>query len=94
MNKQHRHHQHAGTNKSEDHEIAACLDPVVCALENPIADDSAERISHHTGQTVERIEADSDRDRWFTAEEAKDYGFIDHVITRAAQAAAGAGTRQ
>ena len=43
----------------------------------------AERIAHHTGQTVERIQADSDRDRWFTAEEAKDYGFIDQVIERA-----------
>ena len=43
----------------------------------------AERIAFHTGQTVERIEADSDRDRWFTAEEAKDYGFIDQVIDRA-----------
>jgi ATP-dependent Clp protease protease subunit len=44
----------------------------------------AERIAYHTGQPVERIEADSDRDRWFTAEEAKDYGFIDQVIERAA----------
>jgi ATP-dependent Clp protease protease subunit len=43
----------------------------------------AERIAFHTGQTVERIERDSDRDRWFTAEEAKEYGFIDHVITKA-----------
>jgi len=43
----------------------------------------AERISHHTGQPVERIEADSDRDRWFTAQEAKDYGFIDEVIEKA-----------
>jgi ATP-dependent Clp protease protease subunit len=42
----------------------------------------AERIAFHTGQPVERIEADSDRDRWFTAEEAKDYGFIDQVIER------------
>jgi len=42
----------------------------------------AERIAYHTGQTVERVEADSDRDRWFTAEEAKDYGFVDHVIER------------
>ena len=40
-----------------------------------------ERIAHHTGQTVEQIEKDSDRDRWFTAEEAKDYGFVDHVVT-------------
>ncbi|MCV7191476.1 ATP-dependent Clp protease proteolytic subunit [Mycolicibacterium brumae] len=35
-----------------------------------------------TGQTLEKIEADADRDRWFTAPEAKEYGFIDHVITR------------
>ncbi len=42
-------------------------------------------ISEHTGQTLEQIEADSDRDRWFTAEQALDYGFIDHVYTSAAQ---------
>jgi ATP-dependent Clp protease protease subunit len=42
----------------------------------------AERISFHTGQPIERIEADSDRDRWFTAEEALEYGFIDKVIDR------------
>ncbi len=42
----------------------------------------AERIAHHTGQTVEQIEADSERDRWFTADEAKDYGMIDKVIVR------------
>ena len=53
----------------------------------------AERIAFHTGQTVEQIEADSDRDRWFTAEEAKDYGFIDHVVSGARQVPAGAGTR-
>ena len=41
-----------------------------------------ERIAHHTGQTVEQIEADSDRDRWFTPTEAKDYGIIDHVIVK------------
>ncbi|WP_326822013.1 ClpP family protease [Streptosporangium sp. NBC_01756] len=39
-----------------------------------------ERISFHTGQTLEQIEADWDRDRWFTASEAKDYGFVDEVI--------------
>ena len=44
----------------------------------------AERIAFHTGQTVERIEADSDRDRWFTAQEALEYGFIDAVIDRSA----------
>jgi ATP-dependent Clp protease protease subunit len=42
----------------------------------------AERISFHTGQPVEQVEIDSDRDRWFTAEEAKDYGIIDHVIVK------------
>ncbi|MGC8511091.1 MAG: ATP-dependent Clp protease proteolytic subunit [Acidimicrobiales bacterium] len=44
----------------------------------------AERIAFHTGQPLERIEADSDRDRWFTAQEAKEYGFIDAVIDRSA----------
>jgi ATP-dependent Clp protease protease subunit len=47
----------------------------------------AERIAFHTGQSVERIEEDSDRDRWFTADEAKDYGIIDEVIDRARQLA-------
>src|SRR5579864_7699499 len=42
----------------------------------------AERIAFHTGQPVEKIEADSDRDRWFTAQEAKEYGFIDVVVER------------
>lgn len=43
----------------------------------------AELIAEHTGQTVEQITKDSDRDRWFTAQEAKEYGFVDHVITHA-----------
>ena len=46
----------------------------------------AERIAFHTGQPVERIEADSDRDRWFTAEEAREYGHVDRVIQKAAVA--------
>ena len=36
-----------------------------------------------SGQTLEQIELDADRDKWFTAEQAKDYGLVDHVITRA-----------
>jgi len=52
-----------------------------------------ERIAFHTGQTYDKIEEDSDRDRWFTAEEAKDYGFIDHVISTAKDVPSGAGTR-
>jgi ATP-dependent Clp protease, protease subunit len=42
-----------------------------------------ERTAFHTGQSVEQIEKDADRDRWYTAEEAKDYGFVDHVIRSA-----------
>ena len=42
-------------------------------------------IAEHTGQTIDQIEADSDRDRWFTAEQALEYGFIDHVYERVAQ---------
>lgn len=42
-------------------------------------------IAEHTGQTLEQIEADSDRDRWFTAEDALRYGQIDHVYASAAQ---------
>jgi ATP-dependent Clp protease, protease subunit len=38
--------------------------------------------AEQTGQTVEQIIADGDRDRWFTAQEAKDYGFVDHVLSR------------
>ena len=40
----------------------------------------AELIAGHTGQDVEQVQVDSDRDRWFTAEEAKEYGIVDHVI--------------
>lgn len=45
----------------------------------------AELIAEHTGQTVERINIDSDRDRWFTASAALEYGFVDHVVSRATQ---------
>ncbi|MDT0342340.1 ClpP family protease [Streptomyces litchfieldiae] len=37
-------------------------------------------LAEHTGQTVETISRDSDRDRFFTAEQAKEYGIIDHVV--------------
>jgi ATP-dependent Clp protease protease subunit len=45
----------------------------------------AELIAEHTGRSVDQIEADSDRDRWFTAAQALEYGFIDHVYENAAQ---------
>jgi len=46
----------------------------------------AELIAEHTGQTVEQIEKDSDRDRWFSAQEALEYGFVDHVFERSTDA--------
>lgn len=42
----------------------------------------AELISHHSGQPLDQIQADSERDRWFTAEQARDYGLVDAVILR------------
>jgi ATP-dependent Clp protease protease subunit len=47
----------------------------------------AELIAYHTGQTVEQVTKDSDRDRWFGADEAKEYGFVDHVVRNASQLA-------
>jgi ATP-dependent Clp protease protease subunit len=48
----------------------------------------ADLIAQHTGQAVDQIEADSDRDRWFTADQAKEYGIVDHVIRKASDVAA------
>ena len=42
----------------------------------------ARLIAEHTGQKYEDIVQDSDRDRWFDAEGAKEYGFVDKVVTR------------
>jgi len=53
----------------------------------------AELIAVHTGQNIDQIESDSDRDRWFTAEEAKEYGFVDNVVRRAADVAGSGGTK-
>ena len=39
-------------------------------------------LSNHTGQTIEKIEEDTDRDIFLTAEEAKEYGLVDHVLTK------------
>jgi ATP-dependent Clp protease protease subunit len=52
----------------------------------------AELIAEQTGQTVEQIERDSDRDRWFTAQQAQEYGFVDQVLARAEQLPGPAGT--
>ena len=42
----------------------------------------AELTALHTGQPIEKIQADAERDRWFTADEARDYGLVDKVITK------------
>jgi ATP-dependent Clp protease protease subunit len=43
----------------------------------------------HTGQKLAKIIEDSDRDNWFNADDAKDYGFVDHVVTSMAQITGG-----
>ena len=42
----------------------------------------AELIAEHSGRTIEEIQADSERDHWFSAQEAKDYGIVDKVISK------------
>ncbi len=54
-----------------------------------IKKEMADLIAHHSGQTTEQIEKDSDRDRWFTAQEAQEYGLFDHVISKAGELADG-----
>ena len=39
--------------------------------------------AEHSGQSVEQVERDSDRDRWFTPEQAREYGLVDHVVASA-----------
>jgi ATP-dependent Clp protease protease subunit len=40
-------------------------------------------LADHTGQKKEKVEKDTDRDYYMSAEEAKDYGLIDHVVKKA-----------
>jgi ATP-dependent Clp protease protease subunit len=40
--------------------------------------------AEHSGQSIEQIERDSDRDRWFTPDQAREYGLVDHVVASAA----------
>ncbi len=51
----------------------------------------AQLISEHTGQPLEQVQADSERDRWFTAAQALEYGFVDEVVTRTTQVPNGPG---
>lgn len=52
----------------------------------------AELTAEQTGKTIEQINADADHDRWFTATEALEYGFIDHVVTTADSVTGSGGT--
>ena len=52
----------------------------------------AEITAAQTGKSVEQINADGDRDRWFNAQEALEYGFVDHIRESALDVAGGGGT--
>ena len=52
----------------------------------------AEITAAQTGKTVDQINADGDRDRWFGAEEALAYGFVDHIREHAVDVSGGGGT--
>jgi ATP-dependent Clp protease, protease subunit len=54
----------------------------------------AEITAAQTGKSVEQINADGDRDRWFNAQEALEYGFVDHIRESALDVAGGGGTEQ
>jgi ATP-dependent Clp protease protease subunit len=49
-----------------------------------LRDDINRLYAHHTGQEIERIAHDTDRDYWMSAAEARDYGLIDAILTTAA----------
>ena len=51
----------------------------------------AELIAHHTGQPVDTIVEDSEWEKWFSADEAKEYGIVDHVVTSAQDVSGGGG---
>jgi ATP-dependent Clp protease protease subunit len=54
----------------------------------------AELIAAQTGQSVETIQCDSERDRWFTAHQALEYGLVDHVVSKARDVSGGGGTQK
>lgn len=77
------HQPHGGVGGSaSDIRINADL---ILQMKSELAHITAER----TGKTVEQITRDSDRDHWFTAAEALEYGFIDHIVTNASAVSGG-----
>jgi ATP-dependent Clp protease protease subunit len=51
----------------------------------------ARLVAEQTGQTEEQVRLDSERDHWFNAQQALEYGFVDHVVSRAGQMSNGSG---
>jgi ATP-dependent Clp protease, protease subunit len=49
----------------------------------------SELTARHTGQPLEKILKDADRDHWYTAQDAKEYGFVDHVVSSALETPGG-----
>lgn len=64
------------------------------ALINDMKKRLAEITAAQTGKSVEQVNADGDRDRWFTAEEALEYGFVDHIRESASDVVGGGGTTE
>ena len=80
------HQPHGGFGgTSSDIQTQAAL---ITDMKNRLAEITAEQ----TGKTVEQIHADGDRDRWFTAEEALAYGFVDDIRASASDVVGGGGT--
>ncbi len=50
-------------------------------------------MAKHTGQPIEQIERDTDRDRWMSADDAKEYGLVDNIVAHRAQVGDGAGAK-
>lgn len=63
---------------------------LIIDMKNRLAQITAEA----TGKSVEQVNADGDRDRWFSAQEALEYGFVDHIRESALDVAGGGGTEQ
>ena len=63
---------------------------LIMSMKRQLASITAEQ----TGKTLDQIMADGDRDRWFSAEEALEYGFVDHIRASADDVVGGGGTNQ
>ena len=78
-----------GTQDAELHpDLQLTQAQLIISMKNRLAEITAAQ----TGKSVEQINADGDRDRWFTADEALEYGFVDHIRESAADVVGGGGT--